>query len=549
MDSILVAVLVVTAIVSASVLAPRIGTAAPLVLLAIGLVVSLLPFTPEFEVDPELILAGLLPPLLYSAAVNMPTMDFRRDFRTISGLSVLLVIVSSLVLGGVFMLVIPGLDFALAVALGAIVSPTDAVATSIAKRLGVPSRVVTVLEGESLLNDATALVLLRSAVAATAASVSLAGILVDFVWAVVGAVSIGWIVGAVVLRIRARIEDAALTTAISFTVPFVAFLPAEHLGASGLVAAVTAGLVMGHGQARHLGPKQRLSDRQNWRTIELLLEGLVFLVMGLEVSALVQDVEETTEGGVLKAMVLAAVALAVALAIRAVYTLAIVVMERRRYRRSPQLREALDEWSTKVEGSEHPRAERIRRRLRRFSADIDFYDASRFGRREGFILVWAGMRGAVTLAAAQTLPTDTENRSLLVLVAFFVALTSLVVQGGTLAWFVRRLGLAGQEEGVDDEWQRVNARMMAAAGDVLDDVELPAGLGDVRGRVTQAMQDESFDPAVMYDVRLEIIERQRQVLLQERAEGTYSSEVLTRMLAQLDADQIGIELRRSGDSA
>lgn len=549
MDSILVAVLVVTAIVSASVLAPRIGTAAPLVLLAIGLVVSLLPFTPEFEVDPELILAGLLPPLLYSAAVNMPTMDFRRDFRTISGLSVLLVIVSSLVLGGVFMLVIPGLDFALAVALGAIVSPTDAVATSIAKRLGVPSRVVTVLEGESLLNDATALVLLRSAVAATAASVSLAGILVDFVWAVVGAVSIGWIVGAVVLRIRARIEDAALTTAISFTVPFVAFLPAEHLGASGLVAAVTAGLVMGHGQARHLGPKQRLSDRQNWRTIELLLEGLVFLVMGLEVSALVQDVEETTEGGVLKAVVLAAVALAVALAIRAVYTLAIVVMERRRYRRSPQLREALDEWSTKVEGSEHPRAERIRRRLRRFSADIDFYDASRFGRREGFILVWAGMRGAVTLAAAQTLPTDTENRSLLVLVAFFVALTSLVVQGGTLAWFVRRLGLAGQEEGVDDEWQRLNARMMAAAGDVLDDVELPAGLGDVRGRVTQAMQDESFDPAVMYDVRLEIIERQRQVLLQERAEGTYSSEVLTRMLAQLDADQIGIELRRSGDSA
>ncbi|MFH7323291.1 cation:proton antiporter [Aeromicrobium sp. JJY06] len=549
MDLILAAVLVVAAIVSASVLAPRIGTAAPLVLLAIGLVVSLLPFTPEFEVDPELILAGLLPPLLYSAAVNMPTMDFRRDFRTISGLSVLLVIVSSLVLGGVFMLVIPGLDFALAVALGAIVSPTDAVATSIAKRLGVPSRVVTVLEGESLLNDATALVLLRSAVAATAASVSLAGILVDFVWAVVGAVSIGWIVGAVVLRIRARIEDAALTTAISFTVPFVAFLPAEHLGASGLVAAVTAGLVMGHGQARHLGPKQRLSDRQNWRTIELLLEGLVFLVMGLEVSALVQDVEETTEGGVLKAMVLAAVALAVALAIRAVYTLAIVVMERRRYRRSPQLREALDEWSTKVEGSEHPRAERLRRRLRRFSADIDFYDASRFGRREGFILVWAGMRGAVTLAAAQTLPTDTENRSLLVLVAFFVALTSLVVQGGTLAWFVRRLGLAGREEGVDDEWQRLNARMMAAAGDLLDDVELPAGLGDVRGRVTQAMQDESFDPAVMYDVRLEIIERQRQVLLQERAEGTYSSEVLTRMLAQLDADQIGIELRRSGDSA
>lgn len=546
MDSILVAVLVV-AIVAASVLAPRIGTAAPLVLLALGLVVSLLPFTPEFEIDPELILAGLLPPLLYSAAVNMPTMDFRRDFRTISGLSVLLVIVSSLVLGGVFMLVIPGLDYALAVALGAIVSPTDAVATSIAKRLGVPSRVVTVLEGESLLNDATALVLLRSAVAATAASVNLAGILVDFVWAVVGAVAIGWVVGMVVLRIRARIADAALTTAMSFTVPFVAYLPAEHLGASGLVAAVTAGLVTGHGQARHLGPKQRLSDRQNWRTIEVLLEGLVFLLMGLEVSALIEDVEETTDGGVVRAMVLAGIALVVALAIRAGYTLSIVVMERRRLRRSPQLREAIDQWSERVENSAHPRADRFRRRLRRASADIDFYDASRFGRREGFILVWAGMRGAVTLAAAQTLPIGTQNRSLLVLVAFFVALASLVVQGGTLSWFVRRLGLAGREHGGDDEWQRLNARMLDAASEVLDAADLPPGLDGLRERITQAMQDDAYDPAPMYAVRLEIIERQRQVLLQERAEGTYSSEALTRMLAQLDADQIGIELRRTGD--
>ena len=166
MESIQIAVLVVLAITAASVLAPRIGTAAPLVLLALGMVVSLLPFTPEFVLDPELILAGILPPLLYSASVSMPTMDFRRDFGAISGLSVLLVLVSSVCLGVFFTAHLPGIDLALGIALGAIVSPTDAVATTIVKRLGVQPRLTTVLEGESLLNDATALVLLRSATAA-----------------------------------------------------------------------------------------------------------------------------------------------------------------------------------------------------------------------------------------------------------------------------------------------------------------------------------------------------------------------------------------------
>lgn len=545
MGPIELAVLVILAIVAASVLAARIGTASPLLLLALGLVVSLLPFTPEFVIDPEWILAGLLPPLLYSTAVNMPTMDFRRDFRTISGLSVLLVVVSSLALGGVFVLLIDGIGYPMAVALGAIVSPTDAVATAIARRLGVPSRVVTVLEGESLLNDATALVLLRTAVAATGVGVSIAGVLAAFVWAVVGAVAIGWAVGWVVLRIRGGIEDAAVTTAISFTVPFLAYLPAEHLEASGLVAAVTAGLVMGHGQARHLGPRQRLSDRQNWRTIEVLLEGLVFLVMGLEVSALVEDVEDATDGGVLRAFALAVTALVVALAIRAVYTTSIVLMERRRERRSPQVREVIDEWQTKVEHSRHPRADRFRRRLRRVSADIDYYDASRFGRREGIVLVWAGMRGVVTLAAAQTLPTDTENRSLLVLVAFFVALISLVVQGGTLSWVVRQLGLDGREQDEEsDEWERLHLKMLQEAREVLDGVDLPPDIRELRDRITQNLSDEPDDRAVLSELRLDIIERQRLVLLRERAEGTFSSAVLQRMLAKLDADQLSIEMRR-----
>lgn len=543
MDTIVLAVLGVVVIAAASVLAPRLGTASPLVLLATGLAVSLLPFTPEYEIDPELILMVLLPPLLYSAAVNMPTMDFRRDFRAISGLSVLLVVISALALGGVFVLLIDGLDYALAVALGAIVSPTDAVATSIVKRLGVSPRVVTVLEGESLLNDATALVLLRSAVAATAAGVSLGGVLASFAWAVVGAVAIGWLVGELVLRVRGRIDDPAVSTALSFTVPFVAFLPAEHLGASGLVAAVTAGLVTGHGQVHHLGPRQRLSDRQNWRTMELLLEGVVFLVMGLQVSALVDDVQDEHVGGAWRALLLAAVALVVALAIRAVYVAIIVLAEKRRQRRSPHVRETLDAWSSRVEHREHPRADRIRTRLRRASADVDFYDSSPMGRRQGLVLVWAGLRGAVTLAAAQTLPADSDQRSLLILVAFFVALLSLVVQGGTLARLVGALGIGGMTGTDPAEWDRLNARLREVGGTVLAEADLPERWRAAVDRAQERDEVDEADLAPLHDLRRRIIDAQREVLLRERADGTYSSAVLTRMLAQLDADQIGIEMR------
>ncbi|MFS0886524.1 cation:proton antiporter [Aeromicrobium sp. 179-A 4D2 NHS] len=546
METILVAVLGVVVIAAASVLAPRLGTASPLVLLATGLVVSLLPFTPEYEIDPEIILAVLLPPLLYSAAVNMPAMDFRRDFRAISGLSVLLVVISSLVLGGVFVLLIEGLEYPLAVALGAIVSPTDAVATSIVKRLGVSPRVVTVLEGESLLNDATALVLLRSAVAATAAGVSLGGVLGAFAWAVVGAVAIGWLVGAVVLRVRGRIADPAVSTALSFTVPFLAFLPAEHLEASGLVAAVTAGLVTGHGQVHHLGPRQRMSDHQNWRTLELLLEGVVFLVMGLQVSALVDDVRDEHDGPAL-ALAYAVVALAVAMAIRAVYVAVIVLAEKRRQRRTPELRSTLDAWSARVAETEHPRAERLRSRLRRVTADVDFYDASRFGRREGLVLVWAGLRGAVTLAAAQTLPTDTEHRSLLILVAFFVALLSLVVQGGTLGRLVRVLGLGGVPATDAHEWERLDARMREVSAEVLAGADLPEQWRAAAARVMEHAEQDQFDLAPVQELRRDIIEAQREALLRERADGTFGSAALTRMLDQLDADEIGLELRRSGD--
>ena len=165
----------------------------------------------------------------------MPAMNFRREFGAISGLSFVLVVVSSLIVGVVFAWLIPGLGLAWGIALGAIVSPTDAVATSIVKRAGAPSRVVTILERESLLNDATALVILRAAIAGTAVSVSLWGVVSSFAYSIAVAGIIGFVVGHLNLLVRARVEEASVNTAISFTVPFLAAIPAEELGASGLV--------------------------------------------------------------------------------------------------------------------------------------------------------------------------------------------------------------------------------------------------------------------------------------------------------------------------
>jgi NhaP-type Na+/H+ or K+/H+ antiporter len=203
MEYLLVAILAVVVIALGTAIAPKLNVAGPLVLVLVGVGVGLLPFVEIPEIDPEWILVGVLPPLLYSAAVALPAIEFRRDFGPIAGLSFLLVILSSIVLAVFFVLVIPGLNPAIAVALGAILSPTDAVATSIVKRLGVSRRVVTMLEGESLLNDATALVLLRTMVAAAAVATGGAaaedgvgvGFLPAFAWGVLIAVVVGGIVG------------------------------------------------------------------------------------------------------------------------------------------------------------------------------------------------------------------------------------------------------------------------------------------------------------------------------------------------------------------
>lgn len=546
LGSVAVAVVALIVIAAATVLAPRIRLAGPLLLVLVGAAASATPLVDGVEIDPELILAVLLPPLLYGAAVSVPTMDFRREFRSISGLSVVLVLVSSLLLGALFAVLLPDAGFVWGVALGAIVSPTDAVAVSMIKRAPVPSRVVLILEGESLLNDATALVVLRTAVAAAAVGFSFWGAVGTFAYAVIAAVAIGYLVGRVNLAVRRRIGDPTVATIVSFTVPFLASVPAEAIGSSGLVAAVVAGLYTGVRAPRVLPPQHRVSDAQNWASVELVLEGLVFLLMGLQLSSVLSAVHQE-HTGVPVAVGIAFAALAATLAIRAAYVAPLLWMQRRRTRRGAALQPRLEEHHEHLEAGRLPprwrelprfrggdgvsarRLDRLATRVRRLLADIDYLVSRPLGAREGTLVVWAGMRGAVTVAAAQTLPTDTPHRPLLVFVAFAVAAISLLLQGGTVSWVVGRLFPPGVHDAAD------------AAARAEERERILALLDDAAEAVPRA------DGAPAKPHRLAVLRAQREALLDARDDGAFDSDALDTALQNLDAAEIAVTLRGGPD--
>jgi NhaP-type Na+/H+ or K+/H+ antiporter len=539
MELLIIIVLGLLVIAGASLLGPKFGVAAPLVLVLVGIGVSFLPFVPAFTLEPEWILAGILPPLLYSASVSMPAMNFRREFGAISGLSITLVIISAVVLGLFFAWAIPGLGLAWGIALGAIVSPTDAVATSILKSTPASPRVVAILEGESLLNDATALVLLRTAIAGAAAAFSFWGAVGDFLFAVSVAAVIGFVVARLNLLLRARVGNATVNTVISFTVPFLASIPAELLGASGLVAAVVAGLVTGRRAPRVLSPQHRLSDSQNWRTVELVLEGVVFLTMGLGISSVIAEVNKNHEG-IGPALIIAVAALVITVVVRAAYVAPLLAGLQRRSRRSELMKPRLTQMQQDLDSpgaaavpmafdapgvaQRRPRT-RVPRdigviaaRIRRGLADIDYLLLAPLGWKEGTIVVWAGMRGAVTVAAAQTLPEGTPSRSLLILIAYVVAALSLVLQGGTLARVIAWLKPATPDEATDR-----NER-----GRILELLVKVAIATPVEGRTPNQQA-------------LALIAAKRTALLDARDDGTFNAETLEAVLVSLDAEQMSIE--------
>ena len=318
----MIALLGMLIIVATQFIAPKVGVASPLILLGVGLAIGFLPQVGAIEIAPHIILEIILPPLLFSAAVRMPTMDFRREMQAVAMLAIPLVFISSFAIGFLINWMVPQISLAWGVALGAVLSPTDAVAVTIAKRSGVSHRIITVLEGEGLFNDATSLVLLAAAMNAGLAADNGAlnpALLTGRVLVALGiAIVVGLIVGEVGVRIRSIIKDPSTDTVFSFAMPFIASIPAEHVGGSGLVAAVVAGLVVSGRRAGMISAQNRRFSQQNWSTMTLMLESGIFLAMGLQAFGIIEEADGDG-GGLARAAVIAVIAGSLIMVIRALF--------------------------------------------------------------------------------------------------------------------------------------------------------------------------------------------------------------------------------------
>ncbi|WP_029137026.1 cation:proton antiporter [Nakamurella lactea] len=558
MPYLLIALAALGAIIVASVFSRRTGLAAPLLLVLIGIGGSYLPGVPHIEVEPELVLAGVLPPLLYASSVRLPGIDFRRNVKMIAWLSIVLVVVSALAVGLIVHLIFPQISFPLAVALGAVVSPTDAVAaTAIGKRLGLPHRLMTVLEGESLVNDASALVVLRTAVAATAGAFSLWHAVGEFVLAVVIAAAVGFVVGWLTVLLRAKLDDPVLNSAVSFTVPFIAYFPTEELNASGVLAVVVAGLVTGNAGVKRFSARDRQTESTNWATISFVLESGLFLLMGLQLPGLVRSLDEGSSPGMVAGAT--GVTLVVIIVLRAVWVAFPQLLARGRPAKSARIREQLDQVSERIDQAdpetdrEQNRLDWMRRRVARGNADVDFLDAQPITRRGSLVLGWAGMRGAITVAAAQTIPEDVPLRSTAVLIAFIVAVITLIGFGGTLPWVIRKLDL--EEVSAHDKRAEVTSLMRSmldtvteALGPIAEqtvdgepiDPEIADRMVNRLAPMFAEPPDPALQPSPAHRQQAQVLMRRyldamRDALQAEQSIGAYRTETFTQVRKLLDS--------------
>ena len=404
-------IVIVTVVAAIAGVARRIGRTAPLVLVVAGIIASYLPGVDDMTVDPDLILVGILPPLLYSAAIRTSLIDVRSNLRPIGLLSVGYVGFTTVCIGFIAAWLLP-IPLAAAFALGAVVAPPDAVAaTSIGRKVGMPRRVVTILEGESLVNDATAIVCLRTAIAAMAGSVTALEITRDFARSAFGGVLVGVLAALVIGHIRKKLDDTVLDTTISLLSPWVAYLAAEEIHASGVLAVVVMGLLLGHKAYVIQSAPSRLLERGNWATVQFILEHVVFFLIGLQAQAIVDAVADSTLSAATIAGSAALILVAV-IVLRFVWVFPATYVPRWI---SPRIaeRDPAPPWQVPT------------------------------------VISWAGMRGVVTIAAVFLLPDDTPHRATLVLIALVVAAGTLLIQGPTLPWLVRRLGLSGPNAAQD----------------------------------------------------------------------------------------------------
>jgi monovalent cation/hydrogen antiporter len=509
--------LLVAIVAAGSAAARRLGTSPPLLLVVLGVVASFVPAMPEYVLDPEVVLVGILPPLLYAAALRTSLIDLRRDQRAIGLLSIGLVAFTCLTVGAFAAWIIPGVPLAAGFALGAVVAPPDAVAaTAVARRVGLTRRTVNILEGESLVNDATALVALRTSLAALAGGITAARIGFEFLVAAGGGVIVGLVVAKILVIVRCRIDDSVLDTTLSFLAPFAAFVAAEELsidGAhpSGVLAVVITGVILGHRSAELQSARARLAEEVNWRTVQFVLENAVFLVIGLQLRTIIDDVSETDLSGPRLLAVCLGVLVAV-IVVRIVWVYPATYLPRRLI---PAIgrRDPAPPWQVP------------------------------------FVVAWAGMRGVVTLAAVFALPADTPQRPVLVLVAFVVVAGTLLVQGSTLPWLVRRLRLPGPDP-AEDALAAAGALQAAASAGVarLAEIEgsLPPEVKERARRRSLERADAAWErlgagsatPSESYRwARRQMLVAERAELARLRNDGRLEEDVLREVQRLLDLEE------------
>ncbi|SNS54887.1 monovalent cation:H+ antiporter, CPA1 family [Micrococcales bacterium KH10] len=531
MDEALILIFCVAAL-AVTALARQKGWPAPLLLVAVGTVASFIPAIPHIELGPEIILGLILPPLLFSAALQSSYQDFRTSLSSISRLGIGAVIVTAAAVAFLVHWLFPAIPFLAALVLGAVVAPPDAVsAVAVGKRLGLPRRVMTVLTGESLINDATSLTLYKIALAGVASGVwSLTSGLSTFALAVLVGVGLGLAIGWIAHRIRLALDDAPIAILISLIVPFACYWIAEALQGSGVLAVVAAGLYLGH-HAPAASYSTRLQEAPIWQIMDLALEALTFSLIGLQLRWVIAGVQDSAQG-LGHALAVSALVFGVVILVRPLYVFATARLD-------------------KVQLPGSSRSER-----------------SAMNWRESLVVGWAGMRGVVTLAAAAAIPVMADGqifpeRATVQLAAYLTAIGTLMLQGLTLPWLIRKLQLTSDEDLKSDAEQERRVRVLMAKAQaqaiskVIDKwsdkvgqdeaVRMAAKMRDrivaSNAAVGQIFRDETDTrpPRAMKrrarmiaQMRRELIAAQRHVLAQERDRGTVDEAVMRTLLREID---------------
>ena len=517
-------------------IAERTRLPAAALLTAAGLIYALLPGT-NIELDPQVILTFVLPPLLYSAALNSSLLAIRKNLRPVISLSVGLVLATALLVGVGIHLFLPAISLAAGIALGAAVAPPDPVAAlAIGRRAGLPPRLITLIEGEGLLNDATALTTFTVAVvAATTGGFSVGMFGLRFLLAAVGGLAVGMVVALFVRLVRSRVNEPVLVNSLSLITPFAAYLFGEEIHVSGVLAVVVAGLVIGHDTPRFSSGASRLQTTAVWRLIDFLLEGFVFILIGQQLPRVL-----TGLGGYPTSTIVAGlgVTLGVVLLLRPIWLVVTQFLP-------PRLH-------TRLGGGER-------------SGD------GALSGREVLIMSWSGTRGVITLAAIFSLPLVTDGgapfpgRDVLLLCAYAVVLVTLIGQGLTFAPIVRATGIRADAAG--EALERNEVRTAAAhAGlarleQLAEDQDTPdeavramrAGLEhrleryQRRADILEGAENGEIPVSPTYEAALTarraIIDAQRDELLRWRDAGRLTDSSLRILERELDLEEFTLPHR------